>query len=677
MEYFNNVLCISSPEITDGDSTAADPKARPLMTKVAYDQYIYRNPQVKVRRACKNHPALLSFDLLRSDIKAKIEYKYGDPYKITTHNRFSDSITPDPTALTFFKEYRFDNGKALPEQTIIEYYNNAIILNAIHETINDCRTLRKALGGSNKNLWAKISEIINRLDPKAYPHSLPTNHRRLSEKYRDYLKLSYTTLIHSAFCNKNTEKINENGRLWVLARWANQVDRCACEQQLLAEYNEKAAGEGWKEVKNVGTIHNFLYREDVKPLWWGYRYGELKSKEKFSMQISTEMPSMRDSLWYSDGTKLNYYYLTPEGKVDTVQVYEVMDAFSEVMLGYHISKSEDYEAQYHGFKMALKTSGHKPFQITYDNQGGHKKLEAGEFLIKLAHLAIKTMPYNGKSKSIESAFGRFQSQFLKKDWYFTGRNITTKKDESKANLEFILANKSSLPTLDEIKLRYKERRDEWNHAAHPLTGKARIEMYYASINPMTPKLELWDMVDLFWITRKDPISCRAYGISFEEKKQKYDYLVYSAPGVPDQEWLHNNIDKKFIVKFDPDDMGLIYLYEKDASGIRFVKEAETKIVVHRGKQEQVDGDAAFIRMVLDENKRIRLEQKERMEEILKSQEQDAETYGLVTPILKGIEKVKTRKHKKETSYALVEKDVSNAVRLPDSDDDSIDYYKLY
>jgi hypothetical protein len=240
-----------------------------------------------------------------------------------------------------------------------------------------------------------------------------------------------------------------------------------------------------------------------------------------------------------------------------------------------------------------------------------------------------------------------------------------------------MSNKDSLPTLDEIQLKYKERREEWNHAAHSLTGKPRIEMYYSSHNSLSPKVEQWDMVDLFWITRKDTITCRAYGLSFEEKKQKYDYLVYSAPGVPDQEWLRNNIDKKFIVKFDPDDMGMIYLYEQDASGIRFVKEAETKIVVHRGKQEQEEGEAAIIRMMLDENKRLRLESKEKMEAILKDQGQDAESYGLVTPGLKGIEKARSRKHKKEVSYAIIEKEISNTVPSTAENDDTIDYYKLY
>jgi hypothetical protein len=85
---------------------------------------------------------------------------------------------------------------------------------------------------------------------------------------------------------------------------------------------------GWKIISTAKTIYNFIYDEKIVSQWWGYRYGELKSKEKFSYQHKTRLPGMRDSLWYSDGTKLNYYYqyLDKSGKrqIGTLQVYEVM-----------------------------------------------------------------------------------------------------------------------------------------------------------------------------------------------------------------------------------------------------------------------------------------------------------------------------------------------------------------
>jgi hypothetical protein len=675
MEYYKNTLCISVGELTQGEPTSPDPREQPIMTYYACKHYINRNQHVRLRRACKNSPALLAYDKLRSDIKARIYFKIGDPYKATPKHAFEESIKGDPIALAFFRDHRYNGDRSLPEKAKAEYYANAIILNATRETLNSNKAFCAAHKGSLKNRWNRILDLINQVDRKAYPHTLPSDPRRLSDKFHLYQKHGYISLVHAAFGNKHTEKINDMGKMWLLSRWANQVDRCTCEEQLLLEYNEKASLEGWKQIKSTGPIHKYLFREDIQPLWHGYRFGELKSKEKFAMQISTELPSMRDSLWYSDGTKLNYYYLTSEGKVATCQVYEVMDAYSEVFLGYHISATEDYQAQYYAYKMAFKTSGHKPYQVEFDNQGGHKKLEAGEFFSKLAHLAIRTQPYNGKSKTIENAFSRFQQNHLKKDWFFTGQNITAKRNESKANLEFIMANKDKLPSLEEVKARYKQRRDEWHQGAHPSTGRPRLEMYFSSHNDKSPVVDAWDMVDMFWILRKDPVTCRAYGITFKEKKAQYDYLVYSAPRVPDQAWLRNNIDKKFWIKFDPDDMGIIYLYEKDASGLRFVTAAETKITVHRGIQEQEEGEAALIKQIIDENKRLREESKKTMDAILREHGQDAESYGLSTPGLKGISKHKTRK---KAAVAIdPDKAISNMVLVSEDGEEDENYYKHY
>ena len=43
-------------------------------------------------------------------------------------------------------------------------------------------------------------------------------------------------------------------------------------------------------------------------------------------------------------------------------MYEVVDAYSEVLLGYYISDNEDYIAQYHAFRMAIQTSRYKPYE---------------------------------------------------------------------------------------------------------------------------------------------------------------------------------------------------------------------------------------------------------------------------------------------------------------------------
>lgn len=611
-------------------------------------------------------PALIEFDSIPERFKEEIVKIAGDPKKTTKHIQFKDYLKQDLKAIEHYNHYTIPDGSALPEKNKQEYAANAAVFNAIDEIINNKLAKRKALGTGKTNVWQKFAEIIVDLPQHQWPHKLPKNARRLKQKFNTYKEEGYDSLIHSGFCNKNSEKINDDAKMWLVSRFADQVDRVANIMQLWREYNTRAKEEGWKRLKDELTIYNFLHQEDIKPLWYGHRFGELKAKEKYTYFHKTKLPSMRDSLWYSDGTKLNYYYIDENGKTATCQVYEVMDAFSEVFLGYHISKTEDYEAQYHAYKMAAKTAGHRPYQIGFDGQGGHNKLKSGEFLTKLAKLSIKAQPYNGKSKTIENAFGRFQAQYLKRDWFFTGQNITTKKIESKANMEFILANQANLPTLEEIKATYAKRRQEWNEAPHPKTGIPRLEMYLNSNNPETSELSLFDMVDLFWILREKPVTYAPSGLSFKEKKVQYDYIVYNEDRNVDMSFHTKNIDKKFYVKFDPEDMSMIYLYEQTPLGLRFVTAAETKTEVSRGRQEVNEFEDSFIRTMQEQNKKSRVDMRDEMDRILEEFGASAAQRGLNSPNIKGVESSRKQKAKKstkkveKTDIAVYQKQLSNA-----------------
>lgn len=655
-ERFNDIVCVQAGWLYQEGG---------VMSKHNYDNLNKRNQIEVVRRGCYGTPALVRFDSIPYRFKSVIIEKYGDPQKKDKPNTFADRIERDVKAEEFFKAYTLANGSALPQKNIEEYITNSSILNTMHVVLSEAIAARRALRGKKGKVLEYVAEAIAKLPKHTFPHSLPANPRRLKEKYKAYCENSYSSLIHKGFCNDNSEKINEGAKVWVISRWADQISKCVNMAQLLFEYNLMAEKKGWKALKDEKTLHLFLNKETVKHLWWGHRYGDSASKEKFAYQHSTKLPTMRDSLWYSDGTKLNYFYLNDDGKISTCMVYEVMDAYSEVLLGYHISPTENYDAQYFAYKMAVQSAGHKPYQIGFDGQGGHKKLQAGNFLSKLARLCIKTAPYNGKSKTIESAFGRFQQQFLKRDGsFFTGQNITTKTLESKANMEFIMANKNNLPTLNEIKATYAKRRAEWNQAPHPKTGIPRIEMYRTSENPNTPKVNIWDMVDLFWIQREKPVTCTAYGISMKEKKHKYTYMVYTQDQLPDVEWLRNHIDKKFYIKFDPDNMDMVYLYEKDVLGLRFVCEARTKIEVARNIQEQDEFEAGLIKKVRKAVDDSRIAARDKVDGMLEEHGRLPEQKGYNSTKLLGVKGDKKRA-KLKTEIGEVWKQVSLMVPVTD------------
>ncbi len=658
-EWHNGILSIESRELYPS-----------LISWQQYKNYTQRSKIRVVRKGGRNHPALVAWTSLNKDLKEAIKLKIGgDPEEIYQRNLFAEMVELDQKAHRFFSQYELPDGGYLPHKRIDEYTANASVMNAMQTVIQKVKSQRR---GSLKEVWERLPDMVQGLPRDRFTHSLPRNERRLRDRLKAYNRDGYASLIHKGYCNTNSEKLSDKTKAWILARWADRVHRCPTIKKLRSEYNLEAKVRQWTAIRSDKTIRDYLYSADVKHLWYGHRYGDAVSKETFRYQHTTRLPERRDSLWYSDGTKLNYYYqyTDKEGrqKIGTLQVYEVMDVYSEVMLGYHISKTEDYEAQYCAFRMAIEFAEHKPYEIKYDNQGGHKKLESGHFLTKVAHKAIRTKPYNGKSKTIESAFGRFQSQILKQDWFFTGQNITAKSLESRADRNFIMANKDKLPTLNELQETYAKRRQEWNESDHPRSGKSRLETYLSSTNSETQKIDRLDMIDIFWIQRPKTVRMTAMGLTFQEKGQKYTYVAIGPDGLPDMEFLRSNIDKSFVVKYDPYDFSCINLYETDANGdIRFVTMAEEKVVVHRASQDQEDWEQAYLKAIEEKVKDVRVRDHEEIERVLAEHGRSAEDYGFTDPGLLGI------KGTRQSYEGKISKAVSNLDHLdfestPDDDD---------
>lgn len=614
---------------------------------LTYNQFNHDSKEKKlsiVDRRINGNTLIDVMSIRRADRRAAIEAAYGSIDRLKkTVNPTEMHLDIDEAAKAFYRNYTYTNAEGkvlnLPEARREQYTNEASILNFLLNRYKIRSSARAAQGKklTKSDYYADCVAAAEAFKKAGYYNELPSNTRRFAIKFEQYRITGLDSLIHAAYGNSHAQKLTEDAKFWVVARYATPVNKITI-TQLFNEYNREAIKhEGWNHLDSEQTIYTFLNRPDIKQLWYGSRYGELHAKEKYTRQHQTILPQRRDSLWYGDGTKLNYYYRDEQGNVATCNVYEVIDAYSEVLLGYHISKSEDFEAQYYAYRMALQFSRHKPNEIRFDNQGGHKKLVAGEFFKKLAHLAIPTMPYNGRSKTIESAFGRFQAEFLHQDWFFTGQNVTTHKAESRANMEFILANKANLPTLDEVKRIYKQRRDEWNNAEHFDTGKPRLQMYNESVNDKTAEVDALDMIDVFGVI--DPIAntYTASGIKKSIKGVEYCWEVLKDDGMPDLDFLRHNVDKRLYVGYDLNDMTMVALYEKTPQGdYRHVAMAQKYIKVHRAKQDQDEFDNAFLKATELANKAMRCEMQDNIESILEQYGMHPSQHGLNMPQPKGL-----------------------------------------
>ena len=643
MEYYNKMLCVTREELCMGTD--------PVMKQGTFNTNLYRGHLVSVNNGGgEGNYTLYAWSSLPEKYRKRYMERYGDPEQRMKEAMMRDRIKLDSEAREWYEAFTYEkNGRAehLTGELIEEYTINASVLGELQKMMAQRQALRQSLNSSMAGAWEVICQSSEAMREE-YHHTLPKHIARLKAKLKAFKADGYHSLISGKVGNLNTIKITpEFGQLLIALK------RCRVpvytDAQIFEEGNRRAVENGWKPLKSLSGLKRWFNSAAIMPLWYDAVYGEQAARQKFGRKHRTALPTKRDALWYGDGTKLNLYYQDEEGKVRTTQVYVVIDAMSEVMLGWHISDTEDYEAQYHAYRMAIQTSKHKPYEIVHDNQGGHKKLDADGLFKKLCHVHRTTQPYNGESKTIEAVFGRFQQQVLHKDWRFTGQNITAKKMSSRPNLEFIEENKDSLYTLEELKDAYAKATKEWNEMVHPAYGKSRQEAYDNSVNEETQQVTAHDMVDMFWVTAKRMSTFTDQGISVTIKKEKRQYEVMSQPGVPDHEWRRQHTYERFVVKYDPYDFGSIRLYKKEADGsLRFERVAEPYVVIHRAIQDQTEGEAAFIRQEQAANTTDRIERTIAGREIEKAHGVMPEQHGLRSPKPKGMTAAERRQIERRT-----------------------------
>lgn len=646
MEYYNKMLCVTREELIGGSD--------PIMKVGTFNSNVYYKHLVPIRRGGgEENFTLYSFDSMPKKYRERFMEKYGNPEEVLREREMRKAVKYDESARTFFEEYEyFKNGEytTLDKDLIAEYTTNASVLGELLRMKAERKAMMASLNARATDVWEMVLQNSEELRER-YHHTLPASLSRLKARICAFQKEGYESVISKKLGNINTIKITAEGRDVLVALKRSHTPRYT-DEQLFAKYNEIAVFRGWKQLKSVRSMQAWLYSPKIEQLWCDAVHGEQVARQRFGRKQSTMLPTRRDSLWYGDGTKLNLYYR--DGKtVKTINVYEVVDAMSEVLLGYHISESENFEAQYCAFRMAVQRSGHKPYEIVHDNQGGHNKLnrqgkqptsgndKTQGFLDRLCHIHRPTMPYNGESKTIESIFGRFQQQVLAQYFNFTGQNVTAKKLTSRPNMEMVAANRDKLPTYQELCELYARCREEWNEMKHPKHDSSRIDLYEVSTNEDTPMVGKYEMQDMFWIMSDKPVTFTDSGIKMTIDKKPYHWEVLTEDEngefIPDREWRRMHTWERFHVQYDPMDMTTVNLYSIDRAGkLHFCTVAKPYIKIHRAMQDQSAAEKARIHADIERGKQDRIERVAAGRNIAQRHGTDPEQNGLNYPKPKGL-----------------------------------------
>ena len=583
MQYYNNILTVEARWLID----------QGIISRSNYLQLCNRQDINVVRRACAGTPALVAFESLPERFKTKVLQLVPDPYKTARTNAVEDCIEQSAQTAEFFDTYKIGD-KNLPADKRREYYANAIILDGIRTLIANRRAKRAALGHTATCFWDEISECVQALDTKIYPHALPANARSLERKYKKYIDEGCESLIHKAYKvqSRNAAKIADNNQQSALAVLMSDP-RNLDNEQVSRLYNMLAEQMQWKKI-SAATVA--VWRDKLDDVIYARLHGATAYRNNKAMQVQRQAPTYPLQFWTMDGWDAELLYQKTNDKNVTVYhnrptIVVVLDACLKYPIGYAIGDRENPEL----IKEALRNAAMHTAEL-FGTMYRTAQLQSDNYAIKkmmptytgMAEHATPAAVKNAKAKIIEPWFHHFNKKYCQLQTNWSGFGVTSRK-ELQPNSEFLNKMRHNFPDWDGVCAQLVKFIEAERAELH--------DGFVARFNEMPEDRRIAlpheQYLMLFGATTGQRNLLQGSGLKVTIGGIRYDYDCFDPN-------FRAHASTRWEVRFDPDDKRKVLAVNEDET-LRFM--LEEKYVQPMALADRKEGDAEQLRRVLDFNKR--------------------------------------------------------------------------
>ncbi len=584
METYNNTLCISHAELTDGIISEAN------LMRLCKKEQVQR-----VRRGCYGTPALYAVDSLPTKYRMEVMRRQPDAKAQAEAQRFIDMVEIDGKAAEYYSTYLIEGARHLKEDVQNTYTMNASIMVAFRSLLSASDSERKKLnkrGVKRGEFWLKAAEALPRIADH-YPHNLPENPRVLQRRYNEFFKdgeVHYEVFISGKYRNNNAAKIATDEQIAVVIRLMNDP-RNLDNPQIVMFYNIIAEKMGWSKLTASALK---LWRRKYNLETVAGRLGVKGFFNKRAMQVKRSTPTAPLYFWTLDGWDVELYYQKRNEKGVTtysnrLTVVVVLDAFQEYPIGYAIGERECAQLITEALKNAVNHTAELFGQRYRANQ------------IQSDHYAIKTMSPiyaacgekftpakigNAKAKPIERYFGRLNHTYCQLHPNWSGYGVTSDKDKQ--------------PNADWL-----------NSKRHEFPDEAGVREQIARIITMERSQKVAEYVKGWENVADDrrlPMTTEQYLLTFGEQTGYKNALEGSGLNIRllgmrrsydcfDVEFRRHS-DVRWSVKFDPNNLEEVLAVNEDGS-LRFM--LTEKYVQPMALADRKEGDAEKLAEVTEFN----------------------------------------------------------------------------
>ena len=587
MEYYNNILCVEAEWlVTMG-----------VLTSTNYRQLSARKDIRVVRRGCRNTPALVDYESMPSRFKQQIDAMIknstgGTVHDIARINEIAVLIEDSAEAANYYDEYTLDDGRHLSKEKRLEYYANAIVIEAIQKYMIRVQHKRQVMGMKAKKLWNQVAEIVQEIDRTRYPHQLPANPRSLERKCQAYQQVGYESLIHKTYIqnNRNAAKVGNDEQEAILATLISDP-RNLDNSQVASLYNMLAENMNWKKITGASVA---VWRDKLQDVIYTRRHGTQAQQNNRAMQVKRRAPSLPLMYWTLDGWDAELMYQVKEKNRTTYHnrptIVVVLDAYNKYPVGYAIGTHETPELTKEALRNAMRHTEELFGQMYRTAQVQSDRYAIGTMMPLYASVGNKVTPakaHNAKAKVIEPWFLRFNKKYCQIQPNWSGFGVTSKKT-SQPNVEFLNKYKKEFPDYDgvcrQLAMAIEAERAELREA------------YIAQFNQIpADKLLPMSMQQYllhFGATTGHRNLMQGSGLKITIGGKKYDYDCF----IPQ---FREHTSTRWQVMYDPDDMSRALAVNEDHT-LQFL--LEEKYVQPMALSERTEGDYEQLMRVREFNR---------------------------------------------------------------------------
>lgn len=587
MEYYNNILCVEAEWlVTMG-----------VLTSTNYRQLSARKDIRVVRRGCRNTPALVDYESMPSRFKQQIDAMIknstgGTVHDIARINEIAVLIEDSAEAANYYDEYTLDDGRHLSKEKRLEYYANAIVIDAIQKYMIRVQHKRQVMGMKAKKLWSQVAEIVQEIDRTRYPHQLPANPRSLERKCQAYQQEGYMSLIHKTYIqnNRNAAKVGNDEQEAILATLISDP-RNLDNSQVASLYNMLAENMNWKKITGASVA---VWRDKLQDVIYTRRHGTQAQQNNRAMQVKRRAPSLPLMYWTLDGWDAELMYQVKEKNRTTYHnrptIVVVLDAYNKYPVGYAIGTHETPELTKEALRNAMRHTEELFGQMYRTAQVQSDRYAIGTMMPLYASVGDKVTPakaHNAKAKVIEPWFLRFNKKYCQIQPNWSGFGVTSKKT-SQPNVEFLNKYKKEFPDYDgvcrQLAMAIEAERAELREA------------YIAQFNQIpADKLLPMSMQQYllhFGATTGHRNLMQGSGLKITIEGKKYDYDCFNPQ-------FREHTSTRWQVMYDPDDMSRALAVNEDHT-LQFL--LEEKYVQPMALSERTEGDYEQLMRVREFNR---------------------------------------------------------------------------